>query len=153
MKYTIALACLALLACNSAPQKEEKSIVKDISWLEGNWVRTNGDEGELTYEFWKKSTDGYEGSALTIMNGDTVFQESIRVYMHDSRWHYEVSGPNDKPVIFSSTSVSDSHLVCENPEHDYPKIISYAKDGECINAIISDGGQKEILFRYEKKVN
>ena len=152
MKYSVILLFF-LLACN--PEKknpDEQSNVPNLDWILGKWTRTNGEPEENTSETWNKSENGYNGVAITAISGDTVFQESIKAYLDKGQWHYEVTGPNKIPITFTSTSVTDTSFICENPAHDFPKEISYTKDGECINAIISDS-EKEILFRYEKRLN
>jgi hypothetical protein len=152
MKYTVILTLIACMACNTPSQKQETKSPQNLDWILGEWVRTNGELNENSYENWTKTNNGYAGAAYTLVEGDTVFQESIRAYMEGTQWRYEVSGPNEKPITFTSTSVTDTSFICENVAHDFPKVIAYSKDGDCINATISDGGAKEVLFRYERRV-
>jgi len=150
MKYASFLVLILLFACNSSNEKQTKSKTPPaLDWLVGNWIRTNGDYGENTHENWIKTDSGYSCHAFTYIRGDTVFQERVKTYFEDNQWHYEVSGPNEVPITFTSTSVTDSSFTCKNTAHDFPKEIFYSTDGECIQAIISDGDDK-ILFRFER---
>tara|TARA_B110000261_G_scaffold36897_1_gene42954 strand:+ start:9609 stop:10070 length:462 start_codon:yes stop_codon:yes gene_type:complete len=152
MKWITLIIIFSLLGCSRSEEKKTSDHIPNLNWLPGDWIRTNGDLGENTYESWLKTEYGYSGKALTIVNGDTVFTESIKAYLEDNQWHYEVSGPNEEPVTFTSTAITDSSFICENPAHDFPKEISYSKDGDCVNATISDGEDKQVLFRYERRV-
>lgn len=152
MKGIYIFTVLVLFGCVKTTKEIENNTVPHLDWLIGDWVRTNGEPAENTYEIWKKSDDGYTGEAYTIVAEDTVFQEVIKAYLEDDKWHYVVSGLNETPVTFTSSLVTDSSFVCENMTNEFPKTIAYTKDGDCINATISNSGDKEILFRYEKRV-
>jgi len=47
-------------------------------------------------------------------------------------------------------SITDNSFVCENPQHDFPKKISYLKEGNKIKATISGDG-KSFDYLFEKK--
>ncbi|PCJ64987.1 MAG: hypothetical protein COA58_12000 [Bacteroidetes bacterium] len=152
MKFAFIIPFALLISCSQSAQNQiQEKTEPTMDWLLGDWVRTNGQPGEHTFEHWSKTNEGFICNAFTIVNEDTVFQERIDVYLSDNIWQYKVSGPNDTAVIFSATSISDSNFICENLKHDFPKIITYDKDGDCIAATISDGSTKEILFRYERE--
>jgi hypothetical protein len=153
MKGIYFISLLLLFGCGTTTNETEDASVPNLNWLVGDWIRTNGDPGENTHENWTKTEDGYSGNAYTIIKGDTVFQETIKAYLAGKQWHYEVSGPNEEPVTFTSSSVTDSSFTCGNPTNEFPQTIQYSKDGDCINAIISNGGDDAILFRYERIAN
>ncbi|MFT4875507.1 MAG: hypothetical protein ACI9AU_001310 [Bacteroidia bacterium] len=153
MKGICIFSLLLLFGFGTTTNETEDASVPNLNWLVGDWIRTNGDPGENTHENWTKTEDRYSGNASTIIKGDTVFQETIKANLAGKQWHYEVSGPNEEPVTFTSSSVTDSSFICENPTKEFPQTISYSKDGDCINAIISNGGDDAILSRDEKIAN
>ena len=57
---------------------------------------------------------------------------------------------NSAPVYFKFTQLTKTGFVSVNPEHDFPKMISYdLKDG-VMTVMISDGGDKKMGFVFEK---
>ena len=57
-----------------------------------------------------------------------MFHEHISFERHKADWYYVVNVKdqnNDKPVSFKLTSISLDKLVFENPEHVFPKKITY----------------------------
>jgi hypothetical protein len=56
---------------------------------------------------------------------------------------------NKAPVYFRMTEISNTGFICENPEHDFPKKISYQKDGSKLKATTSGNGKSNDFF-FEK---
>lgn len=53
-------------------------------------------------------------------------------------------------VYFKFTAITSHHFVCENGQHDFPKMISYQKEGNKIKATISGDGKS---FDYLVETN
>lgn len=124
-----------------------------LSWLEGTWSQTNIKKpGRTSTEQWTKSGQ-FEmiGRATTLQNGDTVFVEKATLLVRDNVIYYVADVPQNKqPVYFKLTSLSNSGFVCENPDHDFPKKISYQYDGVTLKAQISGDG-KATEYTFQKK--
>lgn len=61
---------------------------------------------------------------------DTIVFENIQFVQEQGRLFYIPTVKNQNnglPVRFSSKTISETQLVFENPEHDFPQIISYTK--------------------------
>ena len=61
---------------------------------------------------------------------DTIVFENIRLVQEKEGIFYipVVKNQNDGlPVRFVAKTISDTKLIFENPEHDFPQIISYTK--------------------------
>lgn len=56
---------------------------------------------------------------------------------------------NQEPVYFKFTTLTDSTFVCENPDHDFPKKISYTLKENRLTALLSGGG-REVEFLFER---
>jgi len=95
------------------------------------------------------------GKSFFIKENDTLFSETVRLAQHENDLFYIVTVPNQneaKPVEFKLTSSTADYLVFENPEHDFPKKITYklvTKDS--LYAEISGDGKSQ-GFPF-KKVN
>ena len=132
---------VTILILNLASAQDSATLKKfeKLTWLEGNWHRIKMKPGQSGQENWKKiSPWEMQGLALTMKGKDTVFVEKASLLIRDNRIYYVADVPeNNKPVYFELTAISDQGFTCENPEHDFPKKISYQKtEGEMI-AVIS----------------
>lgn len=94
----------------------------DIDWLAGAWGDANGMEEHMT------TSEGGKilGMSKMVAGGKLSFYEFFEID--------EVGGnlvlkpmPFGKPgVEFASTQVTGSSVKFENPQHDFPKVITYS---------------------------
>jgi len=128
-----------------------KQLNEDFSWLLGSWQRINEEEGRQTFEHWKKqSKDEFIGIGCTLKGGDTIWQEAMKLRKLDKNWNLEVTGEGEsEPTIFKLTEINNDSFTCENPENEFPKLITYAKTGTGLKAVISGGGPN-IEFKFNK---
>jgi hypothetical protein len=149
---SLALSLLLILSgCAFAQTKSEKDFAK-LSWLEGTWTRTNAKPGRSGVESWVKGM-GKEliGLGVNMKGSDTSFVEKLKIIIRDGDIYYVSDVPeNPKPVEFKVTSLDEKGFVCENPNHDFPKKISYQHDGNKLRAVISGDG-KEMEYLFERK--
>ncbi|MFN4198806.1 MAG: DUF6265 family protein [Flavobacterium sp.] len=122
-----AIFCLKIL-------KTEEEHLKEVGWLVGTWQnKTEKGTFTETWEITENTTqEGHtykrlEAFSCLIKDRDTLFSEEVVLFKMD-KWMYSVlaSGQNDgKSVVFTSTKITDTELVFENQEHDFPKKIVY----------------------------
>jgi hypothetical protein len=130
------------------PDKFEK-----LAWLSGTWDRTNISKPERTsHERWEKITSHqWQGVGVTMMGSDTTFVEKISIVVKDDVLYYVADVPENKgAVYFKLTEISDTGFTCENPDHDFPKKISYQLEGVVLKAQISGDG-KAIDYWFKKR--
>ena len=148
----IGLSFFITLAQGQQTQTSAQQQFDGLSWVLGQWQRTNERQGAQTYETWEKESDSvYRGLGVTIKGGDTTFVEKLRIELKDNKLYY-VAEPqqNTKPTYFEMTTIEPDGFVSENPEHDFPKMIQYIMKEGTLTAIISDGGDKKIGFVFKK---
>jgi hypothetical protein len=110
---------------------ESDSHIKKVEWLVGTWEnkRANGS----IYESWSKTDQRQlSGKSYMIKESDTIVFETIKLLEEEDLLFYIPSVNNQNegaPVRFKQTMISDSQLVFENPEHDFPQIITYNRIG------------------------
>jgi len=128
-----------------------KSIQASFEWLLGSWKRINDKEGMQTYEYWEKlSETEFDGKGYTLKEGDTVWQERIKLMKREGSWKFEVTDPkSSETTIFGLTKIETNSFTCENLDNDFPKKIRYAKVEKGLNAVISGDG-KVVLFEFMK---
>jgi len=148
-------------ACNKSAEKDSdtrsQQTVITFSWLNGQWYMPEKD-GTVTEE-WKQINDSLMEGKSDFVKGDSVIPfETIRIFRKDTLFYYEAkaaSQNNEQPVAFTLTSFSDTGFVAENPQHDFPKRISYTLvNKDSIHAFIDGGPQqpgKKADFYYSRK--
>lgn len=104
-----------------------KNEIKKAEWLIGTWE--NKTQRGSIYETWAKENEvELSGKSYILKEKDTIVFETIQLLQEQNSLFYipKVKNQNgDLPVRFSSKIVSDKELVFENPQHDFPQIISY----------------------------
>jgi hypothetical protein len=151
MKNLIFFTVLIFFSSNVLAQPSSKDFNK-LNWLEGKWIRTNVKPGKSASEMWKKiSGTEWKGKGVTLKGTDTLFVEKLKLIVKEGNIYYVADVPENKTeVLFKFTELNDHGFVCENPKHDFPKKISYQRDGNKIKAVISgDGKSMEFLFEKE----
>lgn len=103
--------------------------IEKAGWLIGTWENKTP-KGSI-YETWDKANDNeYSGKSYIVKEKDTVVFESIRlVQERDGLFYIPVvkNQNNNLPVRFATKTISETQLVFENPQHDFPQNISYTK--------------------------
>ncbi|HWA06910.1 MAG TPA: DUF6265 family protein [Ignavibacteria bacterium] len=149
-KYLILILFITTMA-----ESQEKTPMQKLLWIVDSWVSPDGSDSR-SYEEWKVTGDNlYEGSSKTIKNGEVIFSEILKIENTPEGIYYVADVPhNPAPVKFQLTSVSDSSAVFENPEHDFPKKITYLLEEGNLHAFIEgpgkDGKMKKIDFYFNK---
>lgn len=156
----IAVFFFSLLGCTQQEKQKPKLKVSEkyqavemAYWLIGNWQNKSA-KGLLT-EVWTKENDStLVGQSYFIAGADTLSFENIRLEQRNNILSYvpTVRDQNmGQAVYFTLTSSTDSTLVFENPEHDFPQKISYIKMANDslvaeVSAVV-DGKVKSQTFR------
>lgn len=156
--YVLLFIASLLASCNEAKESNPETINR-FSWLNGSWAMKT-DDGTVT-EKWKPVSDSLMEGSSDFIKGDSVIPfETIKIFRRDSSFYYEAKAAgqnNELPVEFKLTAYSDSGFVAENPQHDFPKRITYKLvNKDSIHAFV-DGGlhqpDKRSDFYYSRKKN
>lgn len=142
-KNLILVTSLLLLVHTSNAQESNKQKFKKLEWLTGKWIRTNAEAGQSGYETWAKVSDSkLSGKGVTIKGKEVIFVENLEFIVKGTDIFYKVVVTGEKkPVYFKLTALSNDGFTCENPEHDFPKKITYRRNGNNVKAVISGNGQ------------
>ena len=154
---------LSLIGCtqqekqkNTLKDSEKYQIIAKAQWLTGNWQKRSA-KGVLTETWQKKDDSTMVGQSCFIAGTDTLSFENITLEQRNGKVSYipVVKDQNmGQAVYFTLTHSTDSLLVFENPEHDFPQKITYtwlAKDSLLaeVSAIVK-GEMKSNSFRMGK---
>ncbi|WP_300665856.1 DUF6265 family protein [Fluviicola sp.] len=128
MKKTIGFLFLGAILCYSWTFLQDNQI-KKAEWLLGTWKNTTS--RGILYETWTKNGENeFAGKSYKVKNQDTMVFERIRLVYEENQLYYipTVGNQNNgEPVRFALKKISEKELVFENPEHDFPQVISYTK--------------------------
>lgn len=126
MKKKLSVACMALIVLCACESRNPGDMEK-INWLLGTWA-SETPEGYV-YETWSRNGETeFAGKSYSVNEQDTTVYETIRLVKEESGLSYIPTikdENNGMPVRFACTTVSETRIVFENPQHDFPQIISY----------------------------
>jgi hypothetical protein len=163
MKLFPLLACASLCFCSAVPQDTPKPAVvgaakidpaelQKLAWLSGTWVVEQGEV--VTEEHWRPlAGNTLLGTSHTYDKTRTRFFEFLRVTAMNGKIAYIALPANaQEPTVFLLQRASDQEVVFENPQHDYPQRIRYAKTPAGLTATISllDGARAQ-SFEFKRK--
>jgi len=131
-------ALLFLLALAGATTAGASGL-DDLRWLEGTWKRETSRGAH--YETWRVLSERtFEGEAYVVgASGGTktVTESLLLVEMGGEVFYIPRPRENPYPVAFRLVETTEDAVTFENPAHDFPKKIIYAKgpDGSLIASI------------------
>jgi hypothetical protein len=130
--------------------------IKQAEWLIGTWE--NKTQRGSVYETWNKvSNIELAGKSYIVKEKDTIVFENVKlIQIQDTLFCIPtVKNQNDGlPVRFAIKIISNTQLVFENRQHDFPQIISYTKiNTDSLVAQISgikNGQERKQLFPMKR---
>ena len=159
MKRTVLACCsLALVAGSLAWSQKDgakpASKLEPLAWLAGSWTTKLGPM--TVEEHWIEPKGGLMlGCSRTVAGEKAVEFEFLRLEERDGGKVVYVAHPNAKPgTEFVLTGSEGDAWTFENPEHDFPRKIRYARNSDgSVTATVSgeeDGRPRSLEFRYER---
>jgi hypothetical protein len=134
------LASLTLLTSLLSPPVQSTPLAP-VRWLAGCWELRSGNR--VTLEMWMPpAADLMLGASRTVSGGAVREFEQVRIQAKEGKLVYIAQPSGQKEASFTSTQVTDSSIVFENPAHDFPQKIIYRKRGaDSLVARIEGPGQ------------
>lgn len=147
MKGVATILAAALLIAAAPAAK-----VDDLAWMAGSWsVET---DGRWTEEYWTIPRGGVMLGASRSGRGETLREfEFLRVQAGKDGLLACIAQPGGgAPVAFSLAAHDAMSATFENPAHDYPQRIRYAREGDVMTATISAiDGSKARSWVYRRR--
>lgn len=158
MKHRIAAGLLALSTGVASPGRSAEpaaaaSKIDGLAFLAGSWITEDGPA--RIEEHWTCPGPGAMfGMGRTIAKGKTAFFEYLRIEERPDGVFYVAQPKGNPPTPFKLVKSEAGSVVFENPEHDFPKRILYAKGpGDTLVARVEGGAaskEKAEEFRYRR---
>src|SRR5919108_3903399 len=158
MKLLVALTLFAMAKAIALPMQSGATAlavagqtdISRIAWLAGTW---QGGDGPLRIEErWTEPAGGAMLAVSRTIKGDRMVAfEFLRIVERNGALVY-VAQPNDRPPTdFVLTELTADSATFENPEHDFPKMIRYAKRADgALEARVSDGKQRGETYIFRR---
>jgi len=127
-------AALALLLTGQAAPPAR---VDDLAWMSGRWLANEG--GRWTEEIWSGPRGGTLMGFSWSGEGSTISEyEYIRIQPGEDDEIVYLAQPNGGAGVgFYLVRAGGTSATFENPAHDFPQRIRYARDGDTLTATIS----------------
>ena len=129
-----------------------KAAISDVAWITGLW--TGGTAPTSLEERWTAGSGGAMlGVSRTMRNGAMNAFEFLCIAERSGSLVYTAM-PNAGPLTdFMLTKIDADSATFENPAHDFPKAIRYAKkpDGTLEATISGTPGQRATTFVFKKQ--
>ncbi|HEV8347825.1 MAG TPA: DUF6265 family protein [Vicinamibacterales bacterium] len=132
-----------------AQGRPARASIAQVAWIAGLWT---GKDGGMSFEErWTPPAGAMLAVSRTLKGDRMVAFEFLRIVERDGGLVY-VAQPNGRPPTdFVLTELTADSATFENPAHDFPKMIRYARRGAgTLEARISDGGQRAETFVFHR---
>ena len=151
---------MAVVGVSAAESKKPggKALLPDIgklAWLAGSWRAEKS--GRMIEEQWMAPVAGVMlGMSRTIAKGKVVEHGFLQIRVGPGGELFYIAQPSgQKEAAFQITSLTDREAVFANPNHDFPRKISYTlnADGSMLAAIEGPGAEgdvKRIEYSYQR---
>ena len=153
LSASLAIALLAAMAHAQAPAA--KPTLQDFAWLAGHWRIEQGDR--LVDEQWMAPVGGLMMGMARNVQGGKVREYEFTLLRQEPNGDilYIASPSKQTQTAFKLTSLSGGTAVFENPQHDFPKKIVYARqaDGSLLAAIEGpgrDGKPRRVEYLFKR---
>lgn len=118
--------------------------VEALGWMAGTW-RGEADGAAMEVTWMAPAGGMLVGMHRDVFGPDRAFFEFLRIEEDDVDVVYRASPRGAPPVAFRLVECGPRRAVFENPRHDHPQRIVYAREGDRLTARIEgvDGEGRE----------
>lgn len=121
------LAAAILLGGQGSPPQTGVGVER-VEWLTGCWETASPQR--TIEEHWLPPRGGTMiGVGRTVREGRTTEYELVVLRPQDGRLAYEAHPSGQASAVFLSKTLTDSSVVFENAEHDFPQRVGYERRG------------------------
>jgi hypothetical protein len=123
---------------------DKKAHIGQIEWLGTTWAGTDARNATVEERWTTPASGAMLGMGRTLRDGQMRSFEFLCIVEREGSLAY-IAMPNARmpATVFMMTSITADSVTFENPAHDYPRLIRYARlpDGS-LQTTISAGGEE-----------
>jgi hypothetical protein len=126
--------------------------IQRVAWLAGCWSISGG-ERTVDEQWMAPRVASMQGMSRTVRGDKLLAYEFVMLRERGELLEYEVSPSGQARTVFTSTTVTDSSVVFENLQHDFPQRVAYQRNGDRLLAWIEgprNGQMRRIEYPYER---
>ncbi|MEM1381323.1 MAG: DUF6265 family protein [Pseudomonadota bacterium] len=131
---TIATLAAALAASCTHGDAPNPSAPGPFGWLEGCWVTQSGASEEVWAAAGESLLIGYN---TVSRDGEVVFFEQLRIEETQEGWVFFAYPRGRGPTPFALAEQGESSASFANPDHDFPQVLRYSREGDTLTAVAS----------------
>jgi hypothetical protein len=126
-----------------------------LAWLQGCWAMVNQDRA-VEEQWMAPRGKTMLGTSRTVQGANLVGYEFMMIHDQGDALAFEIRPSGRPPIVFTASTVTDSSVVFENMQHDFPQKIGYRRDGD--NAVVAwiegsrNGEVRRAEFPYRQVV-
>ncbi len=146
MRFTLPLLAAGILTTGPAT-------AGNLDFMTGHWRSAPGpgNNAPVSEEIWTDGAGGiYLGVNRTLVGDRAQAFEFLRIVRDEGGETRYCAQPGGEPgACFRLVEAGDRHAVFENPDHDFPQRIRYARSDDVMTATISDlAGEQSFSFEW-----
>jgi uncharacterized protein DUF6265 len=148
------LIILIVIASNGSAVTQSTGIQR-LTWLQGCW-EIMSPARSIEEQWMTPRGKSMVGISRTVRGGNLAEYELMVLREQGDQLAYEAHPSGQPAAMFLSKSISDSSVLFENPEHDFPQRIGYRREGA--NSLLAwiegtqNGQLRRIEFPYRRAV-
>ena len=126
--------------------------IQRVAWLAGCWSISGG-ERTVDEQWMAPRVASMQGMSRTVRGDKLLAYEFVMLRERGELLDYEVSPSGQARTVFTSTTVTDSSVVFENLQHDFPQRVAYQRNGDRLLAWIEgprNGQMRRIEYPYDR---
>jgi hypothetical protein len=151
--FAAALSLTAALPAATPSGASDAGSLERLRWLAGCWEARSPQR--LVEEQWMAAQGHCMIGVSRTVRGDSLAEYEL-VVLRERSGHltYEAHPSGQATAVFTATSVTDTSVVFENPEHDFPQRVMYTRIGSDsvlarVDGVIG-GRNRAVDFRYAR---
>jgi hypothetical protein len=128
-------------------------LLAPLEWLAGCWEARSATR--VVLEAWMRPEGGCMLGMSRTVRGDSLLEyELVLLRDEEGLLVYEAHPSGQSPARFPATAISDTLLLFEDPQHDFPQRIAYRRaSADSLVARVSgtiDGKERAVEFAYRR---
>ena len=139
MKRLLALLMAAVAAAPTRAGTGPAAGIGRVAWLQGCWEAVSA-EGTIEEHWLAPRGTSMVGVGRTVRGGELAEYELVVIREKGDRLAYEAHPSGQPSATFLSDTVTDSAVVFQNLQHDFPKRVGYERQGRDALTAWIDGG-------------
>lgn len=105
----------------------QESAISPLGWMAGCWEMQSG-ATTIEEQWMRPAGETMLGMSRLVRGGKTIFSEFMRIERRGNDFVYLARiTPGQPGTPFKMTRATESEVIFENPDHDFPQRILYRK--------------------------